>query len=97
MIYVLKFEHPLGRPGRHSQAQFYLGYCEDDRLADRLAEHAAGYGAAITRAAVQRGYRLELVLAIPGDRSEERRLKNWKNHRRVIQRYARESVHSTVG
>lgn len=87
MIYILEFSAPLGNE-RH-RARFYLGYCEADRLAERLAEHRAGVGAAITRAAVARGFSLDLVATLPGDRAVERRLKRRKSHRRIVERYRR--------
>lgn len=85
MIYILKFESPLGND-KH-RAQYYLGYCQPDRLGKRLAEHAKGQGAAITKALAQRGIGFSLVLTMPGDRNLERRLKNWKSHSKVIESY----------
>ena len=90
MLYFIQFDQPLGNPSkRHGTAQYYLGYCEDGRLDDRLAEHRAGRGAAITAAAVRNGIKFRVVLTLPGDRNEERRLKNQKNHRRIIERERR--------
>lgn len=84
-VYMLKISEPLGNE-KH-QAMYYLGYADDKRLQERVAEHRAGYGAAITRAAIERGYTLELIMVIPkGTRKLERQLKNWKSHRRVLDR-----------
>ncbi len=89
MIYMLKFSEPIGNPNVcHGQAQFYLGYCADNRLAERLAEHRNGTGASITRAAIEKGLTLNLCMVIPkGTRKLERQLKNWKSHRRVLNRF----------
>ena len=87
MIYILKFSKPLGN-AQHT-AQYYLGYCDDGRLDSRLSEHRRGLGAAITREAVARGYTLDLVLTLPGDRNTEKRLKRRKNHRLIIERAQR--------
>lgn len=88
MIYILKFDRPLGDLSNpRGQAQYYLGYCEDGRLADRLAEHRAGSGAAITRACVKRGIPFDVLLTLPGDRAFERRLKTkYKNTPRLVRR-----------
>jgi hypothetical protein len=87
VIYIIKFSEPIGNPtNRRGQAQFYLGWCEDDRLMDRFHDHCTGRGARITAAAVKQGRRLEIVLTLPGDRTEERRLKNYKNTARLVQR-----------
>lgn len=82
MVYILQFSQPLGSP-KH-QANFYIGYCRDDLLDERLHLHRTGQGAAITRAAVLRGYSLELVATLTGGREEERRLKRQKNCRRIV-------------
>lgn len=87
MVYILQFDAPLGT-ARH-YANYYIGYCEDDRLLDRLAEHRAGRAAAITRAAIQRGIDFQVVATLPGDRSVERALKRRKNARLVVDRLQR--------
>lgn len=87
MIYILEFSEPLGNM-RH-QARYYLGYCEPGRLSDRLAEHRAGAGAAITRAAVKRGIAFDVVATLPGNRTTERQLKRRKNHRVIVDRIRR--------
>lgn len=88
MIYVLQFSKPLGNPyNPRGTARFYVGYCEDGRLQARLAEHHNGGGAAITRAALERGITFEVVLTLPGDRNEERRLKRQKNTPRLVARH----------
>jgi predicted GIY-YIG superfamily endonuclease len=87
VIYILQFDRPLGNT--QHRARYYLGYCEPGRLDQRLAEHRAGIGAAITRAAVERGYSLEVVASFPGDRTLERRLKRRKSHRRIVERWQR--------
>jgi predicted GIY-YIG superfamily endonuclease len=89
-VYILEFSAALGS-ARH-RAKTYIGYCEPGRLHARLAEHRAGQGAKITAAAVERGYTLNLVAVIEGDRKLERRLKNFKNARRAI-RWIQERPH----
>lgn len=81
-VYILMFAVPLGN-ARHS-AQFYIGYAAHGRVHQRVHEHQQGRGAAITRAAVERGIAIEHVLTLPGGRDEERRLKAQKNTRRIV-------------
>lgn len=88
MVYILQLERPLGN-SRH-KAQYYIGWCNDDRLEARLWHHRNGRGAAFTRAAVERGINFDVVLTIPGaSRSDERRIKNQKNTRRFVERHLR--------
>lgn len=90
MIYILKFERPLGNPAKkHGTAQFYVGYCDDGKLERRLKAHRTGRGAAITRAASQQGISFEVVLTLPGDRNTERAIKNQKNTRKFVERTLR--------
>jgi predicted GIY-YIG superfamily endonuclease len=91
MIYMLKFSRPIGDySNKYAQAQYYVGWCEDARLDERLKEHRTGRGAAITRHATQNGIQLEVVMTIPHATPEvEKRIKRMKNHRRVLERYER--------
>lgn len=91
MIYILKFERKLGNPNNpRAQAQYYVGYCDDDRLHERLAEHQRGTGAAITRACVERGIGFSVVLTLPGGTDVEAYLKyKYKNTRLLVERYER--------
>lgn len=85
-VYMLRFTGSLGND-KH-QAQYYVGYADDKRLHERIAEHRNGTGACITRAAIERGFELQLVLVIPkGTRKLERQLKNWKSHKRILDRF----------
>jgi len=84
MIYILEFETPLGNSNHY--ARYYIGYCADGSLDRRLAEHRAGSGAAMTRAANQRGIAYAVVATMPGDRTKERQLKRQKNTRRIVQK-----------
>jgi predicted GIY-YIG superfamily endonuclease len=96
MLYMLQFEQALGQ-GKHGRAQYYLGFCEDWRLNERIAEHRAGHGAAITRACVERGIEIKLVAVYPcGSRGDERRFKNWKNHRRVIDSWCKQDERNRI-
>jgi predicted GIY-YIG superfamily endonuclease len=82
MLYLIEFSKPLGN-ARH-KANYYLGYCEDGRLDERLAEHRSGQGAKITAAAVAIGATLSVVWTGEGDRNDERRLKKRRHHRRLV-------------
>lgn len=85
MLYLIALERPLGNE-RH-QARFYLGYCGEDRVLQRLEEHRAGKGAKMLRAANQRGIGYQIVMTWPGStRKLERKLKNHKNHKRLVNR-----------
>ena len=86
MLYVLKFSQPLGTTGRNS-AQYYVGFAEDGRVAERIAEHRTGRGAAITAYAVSQGITLELVALTPGDRKAERRIKRNGHFEQQVQRW----------
>lgn len=83
MIYILEFEQPVGTP-RHS-ARYYIGWAQtEETLHRRVDYHRLGQGAAITRAAADRGINMRLVAILPGDKHEERRLKNLKNTPRLV-------------
>lgn len=88
-VYVIKFDRPLGNPdNRRGQAKFYIGYCEDERLFERLKEHRSGRGACITRAASERGIEMDFAMFILGQsRKVERKLKNRKNTRRIVDQF----------
>lgn len=79
MLYLIHFERPLGTE-KH-RASHYLGFVEGDEtsIQARLEEHRAGWGARITAAANQRGIHYDVARILPGDRTEERRLKNTNN------------------
>lgn len=82
MLYLLRISPPMQR--RTAPTEFYLGYCEDGRLSERLEEHRSGRGAKLTAAAVATGRTLEVVWTGEGTRKDERRLKNRRHHRRLI-------------
>lgn len=84
MIYIIQFSSPLGNE-RH-QAHFYIGSCRDDLIDQRIADHRSGTGAAITRAAVNKGIQLNVIALLSGGRKEERELKKHKNTRRVLKK-----------
>jgi predicted GIY-YIG superfamily endonuclease len=85
MVYLIQRARPLGTI-RH-QAQYYLGYCAEDRILERLAEHRAGRGSAMLRAANERGIHYDVIRTWPGGtRKLERKFKNRKNHRQLINR-----------
>lgn len=76
-VYLLHLERPLGDlANSRGQASHYTGWALDWRA--RLAEHRAGRGAALTRAAVEQGISFDVVQVWAGDRSFERRVKQLK-------------------
>jgi hypothetical protein len=82
-LYLLHFSRPLGDPKRpRMAARHYLGWTNGVAVDQRLADHRAGRGAAITRAAVGRGIELQLVATWPGTRNDERRAKRSGNFAR---------------
>lgn len=65
-LYVLRFAEPLGNQSNpRAQAQYYLGYTSR-KPEYRISQHMRGQGAAITRAARQRGIAMTVELVIPG-------------------------------
>lgn len=75
-IYLLHFDGPLGHAGH------YLGWTADESPDDRISYHLCGRGSKLVRAAVLAGCRVSLVATWVADRTEERRMKNCKNHRK---------------
>ena len=65
--YLLHMSRPLGNlANARAQAQHYSGYADDPEgdgvaLERRIAEHLAGQGSKLTRAAVTAGIEIELV------------------------------------
>lgn len=87
IVYILRFAAPIGNPAKkHGTAQFYIGWCHAGGLEKRLAAHRLGNGARLTAAAAKQGIAFELVVCFMGTRLEERRLKNIKNARLVLER-----------
>jgi putative endonuclease len=73
-VYILHFSAPLGNlDNSKAQASHYIGWAEDVQA--RIAQHRAGTGARITRAAVERGIELILVAVVPAPVSFEKYLK----------------------
>lgn len=87
MIYFVLLEKPIGNPSnRHGTAQIYCGYCDDERLDERLKEHRMGYGSKMLAEASRRGINFDVCHVEAGDRTKERKIKNQKNHRRYLRR-----------
>lgn len=68
-VYLLHFNKPY----RH--AQHYIGYAAN--LDRRLAAHRAGHGARLLEVINAAGITWEMARTWDGDRTLERRLKNW--------------------
>lgn len=80
VTYLIHFGRELGTPGsRHGRAGHYLGVALDGNAGRRLRAHQGGYGAAITRACVERGIPMFVARTWPGGRRTERRIKAMKN------------------
>lgn len=99
VVYLIHFSAPLGNPGNaRAQAQHYLGYTID--LDARIAQHRAGQGAALTRAAVERGITFEVAATWPGDWHLEKHLKALKATPRLCPicgcRHPRGRLHVTI-
>ncbi len=69
MIYIIHFETKL------AHAQHYVGFCQDGRLGERMAEHWHGKGAKILAACRQKRIHYEVVRTLPGSRTRERQIK----------------------
>lgn len=84
-IYLLHFEPaytaPIGQTGRVKTAGHYLGSTGGD-VERRLAEHVAGNGSPLVKAAVRAGCRVILAASWPGGRDDERRAKQAHHHAR---------------
>jgi hypothetical protein len=59
MIYLIHFESP------YHHARHYLGYCEDGRLAQRLARHRSGRGSPLMLAVELAGIDWVVTLTPP--------------------------------
>jgi hypothetical protein len=88
-VYLWHFSRPLGNLANpRAQAHHYIGYCDDPdgdalELERRAAEHLAGRGAKITRAAIAQGIEITLVTAWRAPLAFEKRLKARKDAPRL--------------
>ena len=69
VVYTLHLWPPI------AHAKHYTGSAMERQLARRLADHALGRGARLTQVQVERGGSWVVAQTEPGDRTEERRLK----------------------
>jgi len=84
-LYLLHFTPPYSVPtatGGTKTAGHYLGSTGGE-VAKRVADHVAGKGSPLVRAAVRAGCAVELVATWPGGRNDERRLKRAHHHARL--------------
>lgn len=83
-VYLLHFSRPIGNPANpRAQARHYIGWTPDNNLDNRLADHRAGNGSHVTRAAVLAGVEIVLARTWPGSRTTERHPKNRKESNRL--------------
>lgn len=84
--YLLHFDPPYTAPiqgtERVKTAGHYLGSTAGD-VQTRLAEHVAGYGSPLVRAAVAAGCTVTVAATWAGGRADERRAKRAHNHKRL--------------
>jgi hypothetical protein len=84
-VYLLHFEPaysaPIGDTGRVKIAGHYVGSCAVP-VDERVAEHVAGRGSPLVRAAVAAGCEVLLAATWPGDRKAERHYKRGHRHNR---------------
>ena len=74
VIYLLHFDRA------HHHARHYLGWCHSyEGLDSRFTYHANGHGSRLLGAVSSNGNGWRLARLWKGTRSDERRLKNWKN------------------
>ena len=74
MVYILHLNTPL------AHARHYVGWSKNEQtLSARLDHHATGHGARFTKVCVERGITWQLAATLPGDRNDERALKNKKH------------------
>jgi hypothetical protein len=87
--YLLHLSRPLGNlTNARAQAQHYSGWADDPigdgaGLEQRIAEHLAGRGSKLTRAAVAAGIEISLVAAWRAPLSFEKQLKRRKEAPRL--------------
>jgi predicted GIY-YIG superfamily endonuclease len=70
-VYVLHFDPPYRHAGH------YIGWAQDADT--RIAQHLAGVGSPLVRAAVLAGSHVRVAATFVGSRYLERRLKRWHN------------------
>ena len=70
MVYLIHFDRPYKR------AKHYIGFT--DNLDARMDCHRHGHGSKLLKAVNDAGIGYRVVRTWDGDRSVERRLKNWK-------------------
>ncbi len=81
-VYIIELDAPLGS-AKH-QARYYVGWALS--IEARLAEHRSGNGAAMLRAANERGIGYRIVASFPGSRDDERKIKRQKNTPRIVRK-----------
>jgi len=85
IVYLLHFDPPyrapIGDTGRFKTAGHYLGSTAGSAQ-QRLAEHVAGQGSPLVKAAVAAGSRILLAGIWPGGRADERKMKRSHHHAR---------------
>lgn len=80
-VYIIQFVPPYVDP-KGREVYGYIGWTS--KLRGRLYHHRHGTGSRMCAVAVEQGCKLRLVYDTAGTRADERKLKNWKNCRKVV-------------
>lgn len=75
IVYLLHFDRP------YEGVQHYVGYT--DNIKGRMKRHKSGNGSKLIAAVTSKGIGFKLVKVWEGDRSLERKIKNYKNSPKI--------------
>ena len=76
-VYLIHFDEPI------AHSQHYLGWTAAPVAIDRVQQHIDGLGNPLVRAVTARGIGVELVRSWSGSPLLEKKLKAWKNSRKL--------------
>lgn len=78
MIYLIHFDVPYKR------VSHYIGFTSKKTVKQRMNYHRKGLGSRLMKAVTEAGINWQVVRTWPGGtRTEERQMKNQKNHKRL--------------
>jgi hypothetical protein len=84
-IYILRMTPDL------AHARYYVGWTS--RTAEiRLVEHLRGYGCPMIAHAHRSGRRVEIIATMAGTRTDERKIKNRKNTKKLVAQLERKGL-----